>query len=177
MNYPITFIAVICGILIPGQLKIDSQLSTISIKGTSSLHDWEMSIEEFDASGSISEGKVENLKLSLTAKSMKSGKSVMDGKAHNAVKADQYPEIYFAAKELIIKDETLSGKGRLELAGQSKELTLAADIVSNTTSEMRLKGNIPLKMTDFAITPPTAMFGTLKTGDEVTVVFDVLINK
>jgi polyisoprenoid-binding protein YceI len=36
-------------------------------------------------------------------------------------------------------------------------------------------GMVPIKMTDFGIKPPTAMFGTLRTGDEVKVNFALTV--
>jgi hypothetical protein len=34
---------------------------------------------------------------------------------------------------------------------------------------------VPIKMTDFGIKPPTAIFGTLRTGDEVKVNFALTV--
>ena len=160
-----------------GQLKVNAEKSTLKITGTSSLHDWEMTVEKFDATGMIIENQIENLKVTVETKSMKSGKSVMDKKAYDAVKATLYPNIFFSSQNLNITDKTLSGAGILELAGKKKEVMFSADIIHDSPAEMRIQGSVPLKMTDYDIEPPTAMFGTLKTGDEVAIVFDVLITK
>jgi len=37
------------------------------------------------------------------------------------------------------------------------------------------KGSVPIKMTDYGIKPPTALFGRLKTGDDVKVNFELSI--
>jgi hypothetical protein len=42
--------------------------------------------------------------------------------------------------------------------------------------ELQLTVSKKLKMTDFKMEPPTAMMGTIKVGDEVTVIFDVTVN-
>ena len=44
-----------------------------------------------------------------------------------------------------------------------------------TDSGFRFTGQHALKMTDFGISPPTAMLGALKTGDQVTVHFDATV--
>lgn len=52
--------------------------------------------------------------------------------------------------------------------------------MENTTSEMHLIGELPIlgfKMSDFNIEPPTAMFETFRTGDEVTIKYDILLHK
>jgi hypothetical protein len=43
---------------------------------------------------------------------------------------------------------------------------------------MQISGSKKLKMTEFDMVPPTALMGTIKTGDEVTVTFNLnLITK
>ena len=42
-----------------------------------------------------------------------------------------------------------------------------------TQGKVQFTGSYTLKMTDFSVKPPTAMFGTIKTGDEITVKFNV----
>jgi len=37
------------------------------------------------------------------------------------------------------------------------------------------KGLVPIKMTDYGIKPPTAIFGRVKTGNEVKVNFELTI--
>ena len=107
---------------------------------------------------------------------MESGKSIMDDKAYDAVQADDYPEIIFSAKTLQISGNSIVGKGNLVIGGESRVIDLDAEIVKNG-AEMQLQGKVPLKMSDFDITPPTAMFGTLKTGDEVVIHYDIFLTK
>jgi hypothetical protein len=40
-----------------------------------------------------------------------------------------------------------------------------------STGQLAFEGSQTIKMTDYGITPPTALFGTLKTGDEITITF------
>lgn len=176
MKY-LLLLSALTGIFSLGQIKLNTEKSTMQITGTSSLHDWEMDVEKFDVTGVITDAQVQNLLVSITAKSMKSGKSIMDGKAYDAVKADKFPTIKFSAKALQISGATISGKGSLEIGGESRMVDLNAKIVKNGSAEMQLKGSVPLKMTDFNMEPPTAMFGTLTTGDEVVINYDILISK
>ena len=176
MKY-LLLITALCGFFGAGQINLVSEKSSMRITGTSSLHDWEMEVEKFDVIGVVTETQVQNLKVTVVAKSMKSGKSIMDGKAYDAVQADDYPQIIFKAKTLNIKGAKITGEGTLEIGGENRPIDLHADIVKNATSEMQLKGSVPVKMTDFDITPPTAMFGTLKTGDDIVIHYDILITK
>ena len=159
------------------EIKLDTSKSKLKITGTSSLHDWEMNVNQFDAIGDISSNTISDLLVTVKSKSMRSGKSVMDKKAYDAVQEAEYPNILFRAKSLQILDNKISGPGILEIAGKSKELDFQADILSDDDQEMRLQGKVALKMTDFDIEPPTAVFGTLKTGDEVVINYDIYLNK
>lgn len=167
----------LAGIFSLGQIKLNTEKSTMQVTGTSSLHDWEMDVNEFDVKGTITDSQVQNLEVTVIAKSMKSGKSIMDSKAYDAVQADDFPEIKFTARSLQINGAAISGKASLEIAGNAQEVDFSAKIISKTGNEMRLQGQVPLKMTDFNIDPPTAMFGTLKTGDEVTIIYDISITQ
>lgn len=160
-----------------GQIKLNTEKSAMQITGTSSLHDWEMNVKEFNVTGNVTDTEVQNLEVTITAKSMKSGKSIMDGKAYDAVKADKYPKITFSAKALQISGNKITGKGNLTIGGESRQIDLVADIVANAGREMQLKGSVPIKMTDFNISPPTAMFGSLTTGDDVVINYDIFITK
>ena len=159
------------------QISLNRDKSAIKISGTSSLHDWEMTVEDFDVAGRITEDQVTDLKVSVTAKSMKSGKTIMDEKAYDAVQAEDYATIYFSAESLQLKGNAIEGQGKLQIANKSREIDFSAKIIKQDNKEVQIQGAVPLKMSDFEITPPTAMFGTLKTGDEVVIGFDVSINK
>ena len=67
----------------------------------------------------------------------------------------------------------LSTNGNLTLAGVTRQIQMDVN-VEETSEGIRYTGSVPLKMSDFEIRPPTAMFGALRTGDEVTVGFDVV---
>jgi len=44
-------------------------------------------------------------------------------------------------------------------------------------STFQVKGTFSLKMTEFGIDPPTAMLGTLKTGDKITLDYTMTFKK
>jgi polyisoprenoid-binding protein YceI len=175
MKY-LLIIGVLSGFFSVGQINLNTEKSTMTITGTSSLHDWEMTVNKFDVTGIITDTQVQNLKATIKSKSMESGKSIMDDKAYDAVQADDYPEIIFSAKTLKVNGNTISGKGSLMIGGESREIDINAKIIKKGT-EMQLQGKVPLKMSDFDITPPTAMFGTLKTGDDVVINYDIFLTK
>jgi len=42
---------------------------------------------------------------------------------------------------------------------------------------LRAQGALPILMTDFGITPPTALFGVVRTEDRLVVKFDLFVDQ
>jgi polyisoprenoid-binding protein YceI len=164
----------------------DMQRSKMMVYGTSNLHDWDMKVKNFTCtlalsrnSGSIRIGPVH---FSAMPENMESGNNVMDKKTRNALRADTYREIDFQASspETVAFDtDSFEGSlsGELFLAGRTKRITLpfSGEVLSD--NKIRVSGSWKLRMSDYSIDPPTALLGTLKTGDKVTVSFDLVFQK
>jgi polyisoprenoid-binding protein YceI len=160
---------------------LDNDLSTIRIKGTSSLHDWESNVEKFEGSilTEIEAQKkitsITDLSISIDVKSIKSGKRIMDGKTYSALEDKKHPKIYFKFSELIKQtQDSVFIKGFLTIAGKELEVDIAGAYQIFEDLSIKIIGIKKLLMTDYNIKPPKAMLGTLKTGDEIEIVFDVI---
>lgn len=153
--------------------------SDIVIYGTSNLHDWEMVVKEVKSQQNIlfSGGQliIRNVDLTVPVQRIESGNSIMDGKAREALKGSTYPSIRFTAGSTTIpvSNNTFGGiiRGRLEIAGVSKEVEIPVNGFVKAEKELMLKGEYVIDMTGYNVKPPTAVFGTLKTGKEVKVSF------
>jgi len=167
--------------------KLDNQSSSLTVDGTSNIHDW--TIEAENTSGTINidldEGKIddiENLEFSVIAESLMSGKSGMDKNTYKALNTDKYKSITYQLQKVNSIENTsgntykVSTKGNLTIAGVKKEINLNFNLKSDT-NKITLSGEHKLKMTDFGIDPPTAMFGSIKTGDMVKIKFTTQFNK
>lgn len=159
------------------ELKLDKSRSSLSILGTSSVHDWESVVNEFSVSGNIDGKSITSLKVEVVVKSIESGKGIMDNKTYDALLEKDFPEIVFEAPFLEIEGENISGDGTLSLAGQSQKMTINAKILTSSETELKVGGEVKVTMSEYGITPPTAMFGTLKTGDKVTIKYELLLKK
>ncbi|MCB7481546.1 YceI family protein [Christiangramia sediminis] len=167
--------------------KLDNQSSSLIVDGTSNIHDW--TIEAENTSGTINidldEGKIddiENLEFSVIAESLMSGKSGMDKNTYKALNTDKYKSITYQLQKVNSIENTsgntykVSTKGNLTIAGVKKEINLNFNLKSDS-NKIVLSGEHKLKMTDFEIDPPTAMFGSIKTGDMVKIKFTTQFNK
>jgi polyisoprenoid-binding protein YceI len=156
--------------------------SKLTVLGTSSLHDWHVNAE--NQSGKIvfknlETGEIEKCNVEIIAESLKSGKSSMDKNTYKALKTDSYKTISFQlvdVKATISKGNgkfTVQTQGDLTIAGVKKRVSL--DFTTTVAdNKITLVGEKKFKMTDFKIDPPKAMFGTITTGDEVTIKFSTI---
>lgn len=161
----------------------------MSIAGTSSLHKWESSVNTATIKSDvvINEAGLEainSLVLEVDAKSIKSTKgAMMDNKTWDALKTDQYPKITYQLSRIESITPAGSGEydikalGNLSIAGvkQAISMTVKGKILGN--GSLSIKGSKALKMTDFKIDPPTALMGTLKTGNDITISFDIVLGE
>ena len=150
---------------------------TVIVKGTSTMHDWEMTSASTKGfiKAEIEGSKVNSVSevsFSITAETLKSGKSGMDKNAYKAIKTESHKEITFTSKSVSIDGDKISAKGTLKIAGTSKQATITGKYVVNGGT-VSIKGSTSFKMTSYNVEPPTAMFGSIKTGDEIEISFDV----
>ena len=163
-------------------LSCDPLTSSFVIQGTSSLHDWEMisnsckgNLEYKNGDESIN---LENITIRVGVTTLKSGKKIMDKKCYKALKHDNFPNIIYRFKKInsISKNGNSKYKaslnGSLDIAGVVKPVNIDVDIELKD-GIMNIKGNKPLQMTDYDVEPPTALLGTLKTGNDITIVFNL----
>lgn len=152
--------------------------SEVIINGSSNVHDWESVAEEFSGSASIevNEGtlvSISDLKFNVVVDGIKSGKGGMDSKTHDALNKKKHPNIVFVLTEITeINEDSLMANGELTISGvtQTISLNVAYEVLADGT--VSFKGSKPLKMTNFKVDPPTAMFGAIKAYDDVEVTFD-----
>ena len=150
----------------------------LTVSGTSTIHDWQM-VARDNSNGTaeltIENGKlvsIQSMTIEMPVKSLKSGKGGMDNNAYEALKEKKYPSVKFVMSEFIsVTGNSVKVKGKLIIAGTEKSILLEATYAVNGGS-IRFKGVHDIAFTDFKIDPPTAVFGTIKTGDKLTLGFE-----
>jgi polyisoprenoid-binding protein YceI len=159
--------------------KLQPTNSKLLVEGTSTVHDWQVESTEFNAETVLkmdenNVSQVSHVEFTSPAESLKSGKKLMDTKMQEALKIKNHPDIKFSLKgEKVISGEKATIPGLLTIAGKTKEINVTVDFDAKNPQRFTVTGQVPLKMTDFNIDPPTAMMGTIKTGDEVLVKFEL----
>ncbi|HEY9228009.1 MAG TPA: YceI family protein [Gemmatimonadaceae bacterium] len=166
--------------------------SKLWIEGTSNLHGWACRTQELNATVELDAAvaaqvsvappkALKRVQVKVPVKSLKCGHGAMDGNLYKALNADATPDISYilATFEAVAGDGkdsfSLKTQGTLTVAG--KEQNIAMEVIATRLADGTVKatGMVPLRMTDFGVKPPTAIFGRLKTGDEVKVNFELTI--
>ena len=175
LTQKISRVFVLFSILAAGAMNaqaIDAKSSKVLVKGTSPMHDWEMTSTSASFSGTANDNAIANVKFVVAAKSLKSTKgSMMDNKAHNALNADKAPNITFMAASLPVGKSNVAGK--LSIAGVTKNVSVAVNVAKNGNS-YTITASESLKMSDYGMETPG--FLGVHTGDVVTVTASVVAN-
>jgi polyisoprenoid-binding protein YceI len=158
-----------------------SGTSAISIDGTSTLHAWTMTSKEasydavFETNSQGAPVKLASLTVSLPAESLKSEKSAMDKNAYKALKTDTHKQIMFQLSSSKIDGKSIVCTGKLKIAGTTKQIDVDVAYTLLPDGSLKCKGSKKIVMTDYGVEPPSFMFGSVTTGDEITVSFDVTL--
>ena len=109
------------------------------------------------------------------------GNAVMERDMRQALRAGRYPSIEFRFEELrgVIEHDIdrneygVTVAGELIMAGVRREIELPVIAQRVGRDRFRIRAAMPLRMTDFGVKPPTALFGIVKAHDDLVVRFDL----
>lgn len=162
--------------------------SKLWIEGTSNLHGWscqtaqlETALDVDRAGTSTLPGSLKRVEVKVPVKALKCGNGTMDNNLYKALNAEASPAVTYTLGTFdVVPGETansftLKTVGTLNISGRENRVVM--DVVSTRLPDGTLKatGAVPIKMTDYGINPPTAIFGRLKTGNEVKVNFELVV--
>jgi len=164
--------------------KLNNEQSNLQVKGISSLHNWQIKADSlsgkavFDIKSGALKG-ISALILTVIVNDLKGEKKGITKKMRSTLSAQKYKTINYHFTKLVdiykIDSHHFSVKsiGILTITGFSKQIDLLLNF-EILKSSVKISGKKNIKMTDFNLKPPKALMGILKTGDEVSVLFDVL---
>ncbi|MBK5191971.1 MAG: YceI family protein [Flavobacteriaceae bacterium] len=167
--------------------KVNNSASRMEVLGTSNIHDWEILAKDFQGTINLEleNGqlvKISQLDFSVIAESLESGKGGMDNNTYKALNTDKYKTIIYKLVKVNNIDRTsnnqckITASGYLTIAGTKKPIDITFDS-KISDGNIVLSGNKAIKMSNFNIDAPTALFGTITTGDEVNIKFQAVFTK
>lgn len=166
------------------QYSVDTT-SSLTVDGTSTLHSFTLKSKSITGAVVLAakgpSATLDKISITVPVKALHSGEDGMDKNMYESMNADSHPSILFessSAENVAFND---SGKADLRVPGMLTINGVSRKIEMNVTAHLRkgntyaFEGSQKLLMSDFGIDPPSMFFGTIKTGDEVTVHFTVLV--
>ena len=161
--------------------SIDTHLSNVTIDGTSTLHDWVIQVEKISAKGSIIESEgvytSEGLSFTFPVAGLESGKDAMNTNTYKAMMYDKYPNVTYSNISLTKTNSGYVATGDLSITSEKKSVKIPVTVTPTENDRVLIKGSHTMKMSSFGIEPPEVMWGTISTGDEVTIKFNIILTK
>ncbi|MEX0886377.1 MAG: YceI family protein [Phycisphaeraceae bacterium] len=124
--------------------------------------------------------------LNVRIDSLGCGNAAMERDMHDALKADEHPEIRYELDEVADVQWSLGDDGergvfvvdtlgRLSLAGHTETIEMQVRVERVGPGRYTLLGRKQIDMKTFGIEPPSALFGLIRADPQVTVVFDLVV--
>lgn len=165
--------------------------SRLWLEGSSNLHDWSCDATEVSAEMIVRTNRdsstqaetpttVDRVTVSVPVQRIECANRQMNGNLRKTLRAKDHPVIEFSMTggELGAPAEkgrlTVSARGDLTVAGTTLAIALEAEGRDTGDGALRITGAQEILMTDYGISPPTALMGLLKTDNRVLVRFDLI---
>jgi polyisoprenoid-binding protein YceI len=169
--------------------------SQVTVSGSSNVHDWSCKSGAFQAAIELDSSyltrpmtelarPITKVSVTIPVKSLKCGHGKMDENMYKALNANPFPDITYVLENYEIDAalstlEAFTAKtvGNVTVAGKTVRVEMPITAMRKAGGSMTGEGTLKLKMTDFGIKPPVALLGTLRTKDEISIAFHVLLDK
>lgn len=151
-----------------------SEESALTIDGTSTIHDWTVAANQISGNLQAADGLPKEIVFEVEVDGIKSERgAAMDKKMHDALKKEEHPKVAFT----LTRAEASNLVGTLTIAGKEQLVEVPSKVEVIDGGAIKISGEKSLVLQDYDIEPPTAMFGQIVVGDEVTVKFDLVFSK
>ena len=169
--------------------------SKLTVAGGSNVHDWACATNALRATVTVNHElasrplaelaePIEKVSVAIPVKSLECGKAKMNENLYKALKADQFAEITYALMSYKVDRAGTSADklvaltvGELTVAGTTTRVEIPLTAERRAGGSLRGQGTLAMKMTDVGIKPPTALMGTMRTKNEITIRFELLLDR
>ncbi len=175
-------------LLLPDEIRAQQTYSLaetagVRISGTSTLRDWTVAGTNlkgqfvFMPEGKTNDGRgtIISAEVLLPVSSILSERgATMDNKVHQALKGEEHPVIRFhLGKPVVLRSATraeykVTVEGILSIAGVTK-VFMYDMVLARKDDTWTFSGKKAAKMSDFEVTPPSAMFGQIIADDDIQI--------
>jgi polyisoprenoid-binding protein YceI len=157
--------------------------SRLWIDGTSTIGSWSCKATTLDAVIDFAPpSALRKVTVRVPVRALRCDKPGMDNNLFRALKADGDDErtafivATFDALPTDLADATtLHTAGMLMVAGVENKVAMDVTTSRLADGTVRATGTVPIRMTDYGIKPPTALFGRIRTGNDIKVNFELIV--
>ena len=164
-------------------LKINSKASTMTIYGTTNVHDFTQKVTQINGELVVNSAQksVQSMEVVIPVRAIKSPEKQMDTYTYEAFNSEKNPNITFHLTEasglkVTEKEIDVTVTGNLTINGTARKISFKLSGKNPKSGLYQFKSAIALKMTDYKMKPPTAMMGMMKVGDGITLKFDIALD-
>jgi len=166
--------------------------SRLWLEGSSNVRDWRCDATSLDASIDIDDAlrtavptadRIRRVQVRVPTHALTCGRSQMDHIMYKALHVDDAPE----CRQIVGRFEVVSAaagerptlvmQGTLRIAGRERVVRMPVELEEQADGTVRAKGALAILMTDYGISPPTALFGVVRTENRIVVKFDLLVDR
>ena len=163
--------------------------SRIIIYGTSNVTDYSCKLYDFSNNTAIKVGstvngnriELTNAKVKLKSSSFSCDNKIMTNDFYEAIKGDVHKFITVQFHEFTLQKEVkessvqsrLSSVISITLAGKENTYNHTISTMEAMSDQLTLRGTLNVAMTEFGVNPPTALFGAVKTEDQIQIEYSI----
>ncbi|WP_234571429.1 YceI family protein [Rhodohalobacter sp. 614A] len=166
--------------------------SSMIIDGDSNVHDWEAQATEVNgtlvlqniesvSAENLTPESFKSLSLTIPVEGIDAESGGLKKNIHKHMEKDDYPNVTFELNnvtEVTSQDGALLITGNGVITAKGTSYTADMQVTANVQDgSIQFTGEKQILMTDFGIDPPTAVFGTIRSKDEVIIKFDVSFSR
>ena len=191
-SYFITILAFLFAFSTATAQDVTYQLSEIhqfKIDGDSNVRSWDADVTEAEASlvltgvdnlslEALDEESFKSLTITIPVEGIESDSRRLTRNLQGYLKEDDFPTITFDLLQVnsITRADgkaQISADGLINAAGVENALSMNVEAELNDDGSITFSGVQDLLMTDFDIDPPTAIMGTVRSDDEIQIIYQV----
>lgn len=170
-----------------------TEIQQFKIDGDSNVRSWDADIKEAEGTivfssiedfslGSLSTELFKSMNITIPVSGIESDSGRLTSNMHGYLKRSDHPEITFNLTEITSVEldgynAKITANGVINAAGVDQNVTMIVDAAVNENGSITFSGTQNLLMTSFNIDPPTAVMGTIRSRDEIDIIYSVTFSR
>lgn len=159
--------------------------SRFYIDGTATTGDWTCEADGVSGTGTLGDDGSLTAEVTIPVREFDCGFGPMNRDLRRALRAREHPAIEFelgSAEVLVEETEpgawvAVSTSGTVRLAGATRPLTITAEGRRLPDGSVELRGQHPLRMSDFGVEPPSHAMGLVRAHDDIVARFTLTASR